>query len=702
MAGCAAGERQKKPGGIVASRVSGADQLPTSSPAAVLESAARRLLGSESAREALPEILERLAGAFGCRAVLALDLSQDGAAAAVAAYPSAAADTALVAELGALSAAHAPAMASTGSFVSPVRSAGPDASLALSALVAVAAPVAGPSSRILALVREGSSWDAQAQSAVRTLASMLAVQFDPAGDAGPLPTGQELTRAMIAASPSPIVVADDSARIAEFNPAAETLSGWRRAAVIGRDAVDLLIPDRDRASTRADLASFHRTGDARDLGNARQQRRVGMMCADGTERLVGVTALRLVVRGRSYVSVFLRDVTELDRALAVAQESEARFRLLSRLAPVGIVQLDAEGQCTFVNDRWCEWTGLSVADALGRGWEHALHPDDIERVETEAVAALAQGVELRIDCRLRSSSGASVWVDAAVVPLFDASGQPAGFLTALTDVSARKEYEAARDHQLASEQAARQAAETSRGQLATRNAQLRELDELKTQFLATVSHELRTPLTSIISFTGLIQAENETLSADASEFLGIVERNAEKLLRLVGDLLLLSRLEAGVIALDQDDVAVADLVHDAVATGSARAAQQGVALTGSAPAGPPVHGDKHRLQQVFDNLVANAITFTGSGGEITVTAVPDGQSWRVDVQDEGIGIPADELDQLFGRFFRASNARTAGTPGTGIGLSIVKTITEMHGGHVEVRSTVGAGTTFSVFLPMPS
>ena len=118
--------------------------------------------------------------------------------------------------------------------------------------------------------------------------------------------------------------------------------------------------------------------------------------------------------------------------------------------------------------------------------------------------------------------------------------------------------------------------------------------------------------------------------------------------------------------------------------------------------GPPIQADLLRLQQVLDNLLSNAIKFSAQGGRVRVEASLAGQMWQIDVTDDGIGIPADELGQLFGRFVRASNARTAGLPGTGLGLSVVKAITELHGGHVELRSTVGSGTTFSVYLPVSS
>jgi signal transduction histidine kinase len=112
-----------------------------------------------------------------------------------------------------------------------------------------------------------------------------------------------------------------------------------------------------------------------------------------------------------------------------------------------------------------------------------------------------------------------------------------------------------------------------------------------------------------------------------------------------------------------------------------------------------VQGDLRRLMQVFDNLIANAVKFSHRNGHVHITATFDGGSWRIDVADDGIGIPPEEVGQLFTRFVRASNARTAGLPGTGLGLSIVKVLVEMHGGHVEAASTLGHGSVFSVYLP---
>jgi signal transduction histidine kinase len=145
---------------------------------------------------------------------------------------------------------------------------------------------------------------------------------------------------------------------------------------------------------------------------------------------------------------------------------------------------------------------------------------------------------------------------------------------------------------------------------------------------------------------------------------------------------------------------VAEVVTEAVQAAAPGAAQQGVALDGSAPGGPPVLADRARLVQVIDNLIANAVKFANEGGQVRVTAAVQDREWRIDVRDSGIGIPTGEIGHLFDRFFRASNATEAGRPGSGLGLSIVKEVTELHGGHVEVSSTLGAGTTVSLFLPV--
>ena len=226
------------------------------------------------------------------------------------------------------------------------------------------------------------------------------------------------------------------------------------------------------------------------------------------------------------------------------------------------------------------------------------------------------------------------------------------------------------------------------------------LNQERALFLAILSHELRTPLTSIVSFSELLRGEAERLSPDGRRFLDIIERNADRLLWLVDDLLMLDRLEAGVLPLEIDAVDIPGLAAEAVRNAAPGAAKQGITIVFDAGTGPPADGDFRRLLQVLDNLIGNAVKFSHLDGQVRVTATCNGANWRIDVSDDGIGIPAEEATRLFGPFVRASNARTSGRPGSGLGLSIVKALVEMHGGRVEVESVLDEGSTFSVFLPV--
>lgn len=223
--------------------------------------------------------------------------------------------------------------------------------------------------------------------------------------------------------------------------------------------------------------------------------------------------------------------------------------------------------------------------------------------------------------------------------------------------------------------------------------------EERAQFLAAVSHELRTPLTSIISFSELLRGEAGGLSPDGVRFLGIIERNADRLLRLIDDVLMLNRIEAGGLPLDLAEVELSELAADAVKAATPGAARSGVTLHLDVGEGPLMTADPRRIAQVLDNLIGNAVKFSHVDGLVRVRLRYADDTWRIDVSDTGIGIPPEEAARLFGPFVRASNARIAGLPGTGLGLVIVKLLVELHDGRVTVDSVLNQGTTVSVFLP---
>jgi PAS domain S-box-containing protein len=503
----------------------------------------------------------------------------------------------------------------------------------------------------------------------------------PPADLSPA-RGDALARALVAGGPSAVVAVDSGRRIREFNPAAEELFGRTRSETLGLDMPETLVPEQYRQRFVDAMAGYLATGDSRGL---RQPVRLRALRADGTERPVDLTPMPVTVAGETYFFGFLRDATELETATTAVAEGDARFRLLSDLAPVGIMQSDADGTCRFVNDKWCEMAGIPPAEAIGRNWRSTVNPDDVKEID-----AMRNGdgssEELATDCRLLTAAGGEVWVHAVVRRVLDRDGNLIGRVTALTDVDHRKRDEAEQ--------------EKDRRRLSEQNLELMDLNEARLRYLSTVSHELRTPLTSVVSFAELIRSESSGLTPDAVEYLDIIERNAERLLGVVGDLLDLSSLEEGVAHLDLRQVSVPYVTRESVRTGWGIAAVDGIRLDLSAQDGPEVQADGTRLQQVLDNLISNAVKFTAAGGRVEVRATHDGREWRIDVADWGIGIPPGEVDHLFDRFFRASNARQSAVPGSGLGLPTAKAITELLGGRIEVTSGEGTGTTFTVYLPI--
>lgn len=804
--------------------------------------------------ESLPAVLEQFAAAFGGRAALALRPRPGELPAIIGVFPPGAADPVLLAQIGALVGEHPEVTVAGGCLRESLTPARPGSGHwpgsrpgVESALVAVTQPAPGRPLCALVLIGNSAHWTAETQATARTLVAVIAAQYRRASDTLELAEREEITRALVEASPDAVIIADATRRIVEFNAAAEQLLHRPRAEALGQDLRAVLVPERNHARFMAATDLFLRTGQSGEFVGTIQ---LPVLLGDGSELIVELTPLPLVVGDSTYFCCFLRDVSklahanaQLERANAALAASQARFELLSELAPVGMAWTDRGGVCTVVNERWCVLGGGSASDFTGQLWTQVLHPEDAGRVAQEWARARAEGAELRTDCRLRPNGGPQLWVQAAIAPLPDGDDQPAGFLVALANVSARKRAEEQGNRLLAAERAARRsladqterlsslvaaaipgvlfvdehdvivqlnqsyadligfqdpldqligtpadrlvgyiertladpadflthvakyrlarqrvagvqfaradgrtvecdywpvfvkrqyrgdlwllwnmsgrvaleaqsqrrldaelAARQAAGQakltLLERSARLREMDELKTQFLATVSRELRGPLTSIMSYTELISSGEQGLSAESAGFLDVVRRCAERLTQLVGDLVLLNGIEAGSVTLELAPAPVAALVADALRTAGPDAAGHGIALESSVQDGPPLLADRLRLEQLLGKLISNGVKFTDSGGQVQVTATYRDSEWRIDVADSGVGVPPGDLGQIFDPFFRASNARTAAVRGSGLGLSVVKSIAEMHGGRVEAASRAGGGTTFSVYLPV--
>jgi signal transduction histidine kinase len=227
---------------------------------------------------------------------------------------------------------------------------------------------------------------------------------------------------------------------------------------------------------------------------------------------------------------------------------------------------------------------------------------------------------------------------------------------------------------------------------------MRESDRLADEFMTLISHELRTPLTSIIGYLELT-LDDGNLTEEQRGYLDVVDHNADRLLRLVDDLLLVAQLEAGQLAVRRVELDLSAVARQAVAEAQPGAAAKDITLTLDADVAVPLQADKGRMFRTLENLLSNAIKFTPAGGNVRVSVSHADGVARLEVADTGIGIAPDDQERLVERFFRTSAVAEQHFPGTGLGLYIAQAIVEAHGGSITVRSEPGEGTSFSIALP---
>ena len=230
----------------------------------------------------------------------------------------------------------------------------------------------------------------------------------------------------------------------------------------------------------------------------------------------------------------------------------------------------------------------------------------------------------------------------------------------------------------------------------------RRLERLRDAFVAAVSHELRTPLTSMSGFLELLGDEEHALGPAGRRYVDVIRRSNARLRGAVEDLLLVAEIEADRLELRREPTDLAELATATVEAARPAAAESGIELVLDVESRLPVEADAGRLRQVLDNLVSNALKFTPDGGSVVLSARNGDGPLRVEVTDTGIGIPQEEIGQVFSRFYRASTATRRAIPGTGVGLVIARAIVEAHGGTISLESAEGTGTRVAVTLPRSS
>ncbi|MFI4929301.1 MAG: response regulator [Burkholderiales bacterium] len=401
----------------------------------------------------------------------------------------------------------------------------------------------------------------------------------------------------------------------------------------------------------------------------------------------------------------LHEASELGRALQQAQAlllqredarqsaeasvraSQSRLQMALDAAQIGDWDIDISTGAirhSLQHDRCYGYTE-AIDWNLDRFFE-CIHPDDRERVRRHIRQTTQERAPWLDEFRVVWPDGSVHWLTSRGAYL-SRPGEPGFVVGVVIDSTAARQAEDLRLHSV---------------RLEAENRQMQEANRLKSEFLANMSHELRTPLNAVIGFAEILRASGPNLAEEKRvDYLGHIATSGRHLLRLINDVLDLSKVESGKFDLVPEPLQLPQLAHEVAGVLQAEAARKGVQLKVDIdPLVADLVLDPARLRQMLYNLLSNAIKFTGTGGSVVMRAMPHGeQQVRIEVQDNGIGIAPADLPKLFQQFQQVHTGLAKTHPGTGLGLALTRHLAELHGGSVGVRSTPSVGSVFHLVLP---
>lgn len=380
----------------------------------------------------------------------------------------------------------------------------------------------------------------------------------------------------------------------------------------------------------------------------------------GRTRLVEMRTAPLFWRGRFATVATLREIDE-------------RFQRVADAAPAMLWIADTAGSCTFMSRGWYDYTGQVDGQPLGLGWLNAVHPAERDAARTSFFDAAAERRTYACDYRIRRRDGSYGWALVAGRPRFGVDGSYLGYVGSVIDVTDRKAAERA----------------------------LQQEAKRKDEFLAMLAHELRNPLAPIRSGLQLLQFDADG-AEDRREALQIMDAQLTHLVRLVDDLLDVSRIALGKIQLRHDRVDLREATRRACEIAQGEIGRRGQTLETTLPDGPVwIDGDAVRLTQTVENLVSNASKYNAAGGWIRLSLDTDERFASLRVRDSGVGMEPELIPMIFDLFTQSKRTLDRSQGGLGVGLSLVKRIVNLHGGTVEARSDgVDRGSEFTIRLPI--
>ena len=473
---------------------------------------------------------------------------------------------------------------------------------------------------------------------------------------------EEKFRTMIEMTPDSVVLTDlESGEYLQVNQAWCEATGICREDAIGRttSALGLWVSTEE---ARRYLLYLKR--------GSRQPTDIRFRRADGTIRIASMTGMILRFGERQVAMITARDITERRKAEQALRESEERFRSLAEVAPIGIYRTDPTGRNVYANPRWQQIAGLSAAETLGEGWAKAFHPEDRERARKHWDEAVRAGADFDGEYRLLTPQGEVRWIHGTGAPVRSASGEILGFVGTTQDITERKRNEELiRDSQKA-------------------------IEQTRADFVAMVTHDLKNPLVAIAGLASLV---SEVPPAEREGLLTGIESASMRALAIANNFLDYTRIQSGALELERRPAQLNEIVLEMVDAQRSVASARGVGFeTELDDELPRLLLDEPLFGRVVTNLVSNAIKFSPDGGRVWVRCRGGEGGVELSVRDEGPGIPPAERTKLFRRFGLLSQRRK---DSTGLGLFIVKTVVESHGGTVEVDCPPEGGSVFRVRLP---
>jgi|GEM_PF-2167069 len=463
-------------------------------------------------------------------------------------------------------------------------------------------------------------------------------------------------RAMIETAPDGIISVNEQGLIELFNPAAETLFGYRTAEVLGKN-VSLLIPPPCHEQHAQYLINYLKTGKKNTLSSGREME--GQK-KDGTIFPLYLSASEVYLGQRRIFTAIIHDISNRKRAEEALRKSEQTLSTTLNSMDDLVFVLDEAGRfAEYYQSNTRQMILPQTKNFLGQSYRQVL-PSHVVELMTTAIEALTDSsATQQFDFPLKMDNR-QLWFNAKLSLQTDDQGQVVGLTAVVRDVTERY-----------------------------------ELDRLRDEFVSTISHELRTPLASIMGWTETILSEGPGPLTDLQRrFLSIIESSGERLNKLVEEILTVSRIQQGTLQLAVSPLSPTALVNNIKEMMQSLAEAKSIELVVEAswPNSQLFTGDVNRLEQVLINLIGNAIKFTQEGGQVRVRSFARAGRWHFEVKDNGIGVAASDLPHLFERFFRANTATEGQIQGTGLGLYVCKAIIEQHGGEIGLDSELGQGT----------